>query len=98
MRRGLGLHRGPRPVTSSTTPMIRFDLTIELDYNVLAPTDFIFVAQPTRTDYQRVTWEQLRLSPEAPWQEEGHGAPVNRHLRVHAEPGPFHLRYDAIVD
>ena len=78
--------------------MIRFDLTIELDYQVLAPTDFIFVAQPTRTDYQRVTWEQLRLSPEAPWQEEGHGSPVNRHLRVHAEPGPFHLRYDAIVD
>ena len=78
--------------------MIRFDLTIELDYDVLSSTDFVFVVQPTRTNYQRVTWEQLRLSPEAPWQEEGHGAPVNRHLRVHAEPGPFKLRYDAIVD
>ena len=78
--------------------MIRFDLTIELDYDVLAPTDFIFVVQPTRTDYQRVTWERLQLAPEVPWQEEGHGSPVNRHLRVHAEPGAFRLRYDAIVD
>ena len=78
--------------------MIRFDLSIELDYTVLSPTDFIFVIQPTRTDYQRVTWERLSFSPEVAWREEVHGEPENRHLRVHAEPGPFRLRYDAIVD
>ena len=26
------------------------------------------------------------------------GTPANRHLRVHVEPGPFRIRYDAIVD
>ena len=35
--------------------MIRFDLSITLDYNVLAPSDFVFIVQPTRTPYQRVT-------------------------------------------
>ena len=78
--------------------MIRFDLSITLDYNVLAPSDFAFVIQPTETPYQRVTWEKIALQPEVGFEEEDHGDPVNRHLRVHAEPGPFRLRYDAIVD
>ena len=78
--------------------MIRFDLSIELDYDVLASTDFIFVIQPTATAYQRVTWERLELPPGTQWSEEAHGEPENRHLRVHFEPGPFKLRYDAIVD
>ena len=78
--------------------MIRFDLSITLDYEVLAPSDFIFIIQPTRTPYQRVTWENLALDPGLARQEEDSGDPVNRHLRVHAEPGPFKLRYDAIVD
>ena len=78
--------------------MIRFDLSISLDYTVLSPTDFIFTIQPTRTPYQRVTWEQLVVEPEVPWDEELNGEPANRHLRVHAEPGAFRLKYDAIVD
>ena len=78
--------------------MIRFDLSIGLDYTIEAPTDFVFVVQPTRTPYQRVTWEQVRTQPGLPLQEESHGEPPNRHLRVRAEPGPFTLRYDAIVD
>jgi transglutaminase-like putative cysteine protease len=78
--------------------MIRFDLSITLDYNILAPTDFIFLALPTRTPYQRVTWEKLTLRPETAFDEEESGSPVNRHLRVHAEPGAFQLRYEAIVD
>jgi transglutaminase-like putative cysteine protease len=78
--------------------MIRFDLSIGLDYNVLSPTDFVFIIQPTNTPYQRVTWERLEIEPHAEAPEELHGAPANRHLRVHAEPGPFRLRYDAIVD
>jgi transglutaminase-like putative cysteine protease len=78
--------------------MIRFDLSVMLDYKVLDPSDFVFVIQPPETPYQRVTWEQVTLQPQVPFEEEDHGDPVNRHLRVHAEPGPFHLRYDAIVD
>jgi transglutaminase-like putative cysteine protease len=78
--------------------MIRFDLSITLDYTVLSSTDFVFVMQPTTTPYQRVTWEQIETQPEIPLQEEIEGTPANRHLRMHAEPGPLRLRYDAIVD
>jgi transglutaminase-like putative cysteine protease len=78
--------------------MIRFDLSITLDYKVLAPTDFVFVVQPTTTPYQRVTWERLSTQPALQVEEEVHGSPANRHLRVHSEPGPFQLKYEAIVD
>ena len=78
--------------------MIRFDLSITLDYQVVAPTDFVFIIQPTNTPYQRVTWERLETQPALVVDEETHGSPANRHLRVHAEPGPFQLRYEAIVD
>ena len=78
--------------------MIRFDLSIELDYTVLSETDYVFIIQPTRTPYQRVTWEQLATEPALAVEEEVHGSPVNRHLRVRAMPGRFRLRYEAIVD
>lgn len=78
--------------------MIRFDLSITLDYNVLSPSDFVFIVQPTNTPYQRVTWERLVTEPQLNVEEDIHGSPANRHLRVHAEPGSFRLRYDAIVD
>jgi transglutaminase-like putative cysteine protease len=78
--------------------MIRFDLSIALDYNVLSPSDFIFMIQPTNTPYQRVTWERLRTEPQVETHEEVHGNPANRHLRLHAEPGQLHVHYEAIVD
>lgn len=78
--------------------MIRFDLSIALDYRVLAPSDFVFIIQPTNTPYQRVTWETLTTEPNVAVEEDIHGAPANRHLRVRAEQGALKLRYDAIVD
>jgi transglutaminase-like putative cysteine protease len=78
--------------------MIRFDLSITLDYNVVSPTDFVFIVQPTTTPYQRVTWERLATQPAVQVEEEVHGHPANRHLRVHSEPGAFQLKYDAIID
>ncbi len=78
--------------------MIRFDLSINLDYIVNTSTDFVFVMQPTNTPYQRVTWEQLSTEPQLRFVEEIHGSPGNRHIRVHAEPGAFKLKYEAIVD
>jgi transglutaminase-like putative cysteine protease len=78
--------------------MIRFDLSITLDYTVLSPSDFVFVMQPTNTPYQRVTWEQLTTEPALALQEEVEGSPANRHLRMRSEPGPLRVRYDAIVD
>jgi transglutaminase-like putative cysteine protease len=78
--------------------VIRFDLSIRLDYTVLAPTDFVFMVLPARTPYQRVTWERVAATPGLPLEEESHGDPPNRHLRVRAEPGPFQLEVEAIVD
>lgn len=78
--------------------MIRFDLSIDLDYTIVSPTDFVFIIQPTSTPYQRVTWERLETEPAIAVESEIHGDPANRHLRVHAQPGHFRLKYDAIVD
>jgi len=78
--------------------MIRFDLSIHLDYTVLAPTDFVFVIQPANTSHQRVTWERLAVQPEVAWEEQVEGSPGNRHLRLRCDPGKLLLDYDAIVD
>src|SRR5207237_7149271 len=78
--------------------MVRFDLSITLDYEVLSPSDFVFVIQPTRTPYQRVTWERLATEPQLRTEEEIHGSPANRHLRLHAQPGTLRLSYEAIID
>jgi transglutaminase-like putative cysteine protease len=78
--------------------MIRFDLSITLDYNVIAASDFVFIIQPTTTPYQRVTWERIVTEPQLPIEEDVHGSPANRHLRLRSEPGALRLRYDAIVD
>src|SRR4051812_44895263 len=37
---------GAQWFTGKSTRMIRFDLSITLDYEVLAPSDFIFIIQP----------------------------------------------------
>ena len=78
--------------------MIRFDISIQLDYVVQTPSDFVFIIQPTTTPYQRVTWEELATEPSVDLVEETNGSPPSRHLRAHAEPGDFRLRYEGIVD
>src|SRR4051812_36119748 len=78
--------------------MTRFDLSVALDYEVVTPSDFVFLIQPTNTACQRVAWEQLRTEPVLETREELEGSPPARHLRLHAEPGKLHIRYDAIVD
>src|ERR1700687_2994726 len=88
----ISLLRSPR------APMVRFDLSITLDYTVISPSDFVFIIQPTNTAYQRVTWERLKTEPQLAVEEEVQGTPGNRHLRLRAEPGAFKLTYEAIVD
>ena len=78
--------------------MIRFDLTIELDYTVVQPADFVFNIHPVDTQQQRVTWEALKLSPDLEYRLETDSLYGNRHLRLCAPVGPLHLKYDAIVD
>jgi transglutaminase-like putative cysteine protease len=78
--------------------MTRFDLAITLDYELVTPADFVFMIQPARTAYQRVTWERLEVSPAVETWEEAHGTPPTRHLRLQAEAGALRVRYEAIVD
>jgi len=78
--------------------MIRFDLSIDLDYTVVTPSDFVFVIQPTNTPHQRVTWERLEIDPDVQYDEEITGSPGNRHLRLRAAPGKLLVSYDAIID
>jgi transglutaminase-like putative cysteine protease len=78
--------------------MIRFDLSIDLDYNVQTPSDFVFIIQPANTPHQRVTWERLSIEPDLPYEEQVEGSPGNRHLRLRADPGKLLVSYDAIVD
>ncbi|MEO5693375.1 MAG: transglutaminase family protein [Usitatibacter sp.] len=82
--------------------MIRFDLSVQLEYNTIAPSDYVFMIQPANTPHQRVTWEKLTTDPMVAMEEEvlavSPGTPANRHLRARVQPGPFLIRYDAIVD
>ena len=78
--------------------MIRFDLSIDLDYTVLTPSDFVFIIQPANTPHQRVTWEKLAIEPELPFEEAVVSSPGNRTLRLRSEPGRLLVSYDAIVD
>ena len=78
--------------------MIRFDLSIQLDYTVVSPSDFVFTIQPANTQYQRVTWERLAVHPELAVEEQVVVSPGNRHLRLRAEPGQLRVNYEAIVD
>ena len=78
--------------------MIRFDLSIGLDYTVQTPSDFVFIIQPTNTPHQRVTWERLKIEPPLACEEQVVGSPANRHLRLSAQPGKLLVNYDAIID
>ncbi len=78
--------------------MIRFDLSIILDYTVLEASDFIFNIQPACTAQQRITWEQLEIAPDVAAMEDVQGTPGNRFLRVRSQPGALRVKYDAIVD
>lgn len=78
--------------------MVRLDLAIELEYQVLQPTDFIFNIHPVNTARQKVDSEKLSLTPDIPYDIELCRTFGNRHLRAHAEPGTFRVNYSATAD
>jgi transglutaminase-like putative cysteine protease len=78
--------------------LVRFDLTIQLDYTVQTPSDFVFNIQPANTPHQKVVWEALSVVPPNVTSSEDVDAFGNRFLRLHAEPGNLRLTYGAIVD
>ena len=78
--------------------MVRFDLRIELEYEILHESDFIFNIHPVNTAHQRVTWESLVVTPHTEPTLEAADSFGNRHMRIHADPGSLLVQYGAIVD
>jgi transglutaminase-like putative cysteine protease len=78
--------------------MIRLKLAIELDYDVAAPSDFIFNINAAHTEHQRVLDECLSLSQNVPTTVDTDPATHNRYLRLSALPGHLQVRYSATVD
>ncbi len=78
--------------------MVRFELSIALQYQVLQPADFIFNFHPAQTPQQRVSNESLTINPYIRGIIRTDSVCGNRHLRLHAEPGPVHVQYSATVD
>ncbi len=78
--------------------VVRLRLTITLPYQVGNPGgDFIFYLLAAPTDQQTVVTESLDLGGREP-RIDIDPLTANRLLRVHADPGPFTLAYQATID
>lgn len=78
--------------------MTRLDIGIELEYQVLEPSEFIFRIEPVSGARQRVRDSRLNVDPAVRFAVEACRTFGNRHVRLHAEPGPFKLAYSAQVE
>src|SRR5437764_14501814 len=76
----------------------RLRYKVELLYEVLAPTDFIFNVHAARTPQQKVLSESVTLAPEAPFVVDSEPAAGNRLLRTSSVPGSFKVRYEGHVE
>ncbi|HEY3179076.1 MAG TPA: transglutaminase family protein [Casimicrobiaceae bacterium] len=77
---------------------VRIVYAVELNYDVVAPTDFIFNVHASRTLQQSVTDESFVTAPAVAVRVDEDPAFGNRLARLHAEPGPLVVRYAANVD
>lgn len=76
--------------------MSTFHIDCELNYEVQAPSTFIFKIEATSGPDQAVEWENLTLAP--PLAVERHVDSMGtRVLKVDVLPGPFSIRYLASV-
>ena len=78
--------------------MIRLDFSVELEYQVMQPADFIFNIHAVNTTQQRVFTEELTVTPAVAYDVELSRTFGNRYLRLRSDPGPLHVRYTAVVD
>ena len=77
---------------------VRIAYAVELNFEVIAPTDFIFNVHASRTPQQSVTGESFVTTPAVPVHVDDDPTFGNRLGRLHAEPGPLVVRYAATVD
>ena len=77
---------------------IRLGYTLDLDYEVLGPADFIFNIHAARSDQQRVLAEAVIVDPQVDWRVETEPSFGNRLLRLRADAAHLHVRYMATVE
>ena len=79
--------------------MIRIELQLELNYTIdQHGADFIFNIHAAHTAHQAISGESLRLSQPIASEVHTDALTGNRYLRLHAEPGPLNVAYQATVD
>ena len=78
--------------------MSRLDIGIDLEYQVLEPSEFSFKIHAATTPRQQVSRVQLAIEPPTRFVVEPCCSFSNQHLRLHAEPGPLKISYAARVD
>jgi len=71
-----------------------YDIDCELNYQVLAPSTFVFKIEAALTEGQTISDESLSIEP-ALAVERHTDAAGNRTLRINAMPGPLSVRYRA---
>lgn len=78
---------------------MKFEVASEMQYDVIAPTTFIFNIQVTRSAHQEIMKEELVLGEGASAEEFTSISGDARFLRVQvSQPGPFSIQYRAKVD
>jgi transglutaminase-like putative cysteine protease len=77
---------------------VRIGYTVELHYDVEAPSDFIFNVHAARTAQQRVVTESFAVTPHFPVTFEDEPTFGNRLARLRAEPGALAVRYAGTVE
>jgi transglutaminase-like putative cysteine protease len=99
VKRAIVGFNGRMPENSpETLPRARtFDIDCTLAYDVAGPTDFLFQVHALNGMDQEVLSESLVLSPALPQHVYSDPTVHHRFLRVHADKGPFELRYRAQV-
>ncbi len=82
------------------SPRVRLELVLELQYEVTGETgaDFIFNIHAARTSNQQVRHERLTLNQPIEPEVATAAGTATRFMRLHAEPGPLNLRYEATLD
>ena len=81
-----------------STNRVRIGYTLDLDYEVSAPADFIFIVHAARTEQQRVLTEAVIVDPPVEWRVENEPHFGNRLLRLKAEPPALKVRYMGNVE
>ena len=78
--------------------MSRLDIGVNLEYQVMEPSEFVFKIHAATTPRQHVSRVHLALEPAVRYVVEPCRSFGNQHLRLHAEPGPLKITYSARVD